>query len=150
MTEPNAVNESPAPFVVRRILRFADCDPAGIAFYPRLCGLINDLVEDWFRDGLEYGFPRLHGELKRGIPIVRLGVDFTAPGRMGEEITWSLGVTELGKSSVALEIRAESREGRPILTAQARLVHCDLASGSPVPLVFPAEVRARIAGFLVS
>lgn len=143
-------NDSPARrFVVRRPLRFADCDPAGIAFYPRLCGLINDLVEDWFRDGLDYGFPRLHGELKRGIPIVRLAIDFTAPGRMGEEIAWSLGVREIGKSSVSLEVRAEPPAGKPMLVAEARLVHCDLASGTPVPLAFPDEVRARMAEFVV-
>jgi 4-hydroxybenzoyl-CoA thioesterase len=147
MTEPNAL---PAHrFVVRRSLRFADCDPAGIAFYPRLCGLINDLVEDWFRDGLDYGFPRLHSELKRGIPIVRLGVDFTAPGHMGEEIAWSLGVREVGKSSVSLEIRAEPSAGRPMLVAEVRLVHCDMASGKPVPLAFSEKVRERMAGFMI-
>ena len=149
MLTPTAPGPAPRPFVVRRPLRFADCDPAGIAFYPRLCGLINDLVEDWFRDGLEYGFPLLHGELKRGIPIVRLTIDFTAPGRMGDEIAWSLGVREVGKSSVVLEIRAEPPAGKPLLTAEARLVHCDMASGTPVPVAFPDEVRSRMAGFLI-
>ncbi|HEV7671966.1 MAG TPA: acyl-CoA thioesterase [Thermoanaerobaculia bacterium] len=147
---PESPTSSARRFVVRRLLRFADCDPAGIAFYPRLCGLINDLVEDWFRDGLDYGFPLLHDELKRGIPIVRLAVDFTAPGRMGEEIAWSLGVREIGKSSVSLEVRAEPPAGKPMLVAEARLVHCDMASGTPVPLAFPDEVRARMAGFLTS
>ncbi|MEP7012608.1 MAG: acyl-CoA thioesterase [Acidobacteriota bacterium] len=148
MPEPN--DSSPRRFIVRRPLRFADCDPAGIAFYPRLCGLINDLVEDWFRDGLDYGFPRLHGELKRGIPIVWLAIDFTAPGRMGEEIAWSLSVREIGKSSVLLEIRAEPPAGKPMLVAEARLVHCDLATGTPVPLAFPEEVRARMESFLIA
>lgn len=147
MPEPD--DSTARRFVIRRVLRFADCDPAGIAFYPRLCGLINDLVEDWFRDGLGYGFPLLHGELKRGIPIVRLAIDFTAPGRMGEEIAWSLGVREIGKSSVSLEIRAEPPEGKPMLIAEARLVHCDMASGTPLPLAFPDEVRARMAGFSI-
>ncbi len=139
----------PRRFVVRRTLRFADCDPAGIAFYPRLCGHINDLVEDWFRDGLGYGFPVLHGELKRGIPIVRLEVDFTAPGLMGQEIDWSLAVREVGRSSVSIEVRADPAEGKPVLVAQARLVHCDMTSGAPVPLAFPDEVRARMAEFSI-
>ena len=151
MPEPHA---SPSPaesrrFVVRRILRFADCDPAGIAFYPRLCEQINNLVEDWFGEALGYGFPRLHDELERGVPIVRLEVDFSAPGRMGDEIAWSLAVRALGKSSVTLEIRAEPPAGKPVLTAEARLVHCDMATGTPVPVPFPDEVRARMAGFLV-
>lgn len=146
---PDPDDSLPRRFVVRRPLRFADCDPAGIAFYPRLCGLINDLVEDWFRDGLDYGFPRLHGELKRGIPIVKLSVDFTAPGRMGDEIAWSLGVREVGRSSVLLEVRAEPPTGRPVLTAEARLVHCEMATGTPVPVAFPDEVRGRMEGFLI-
>ena len=35
------------------LVRFADCDPAGIVFYPRYMEMFNALVEDWFREGLK-------------------------------------------------------------------------------------------------
>ena len=30
------------------IIRFEHCDAAGIIFYPRFFGLVNETVEDWF------------------------------------------------------------------------------------------------------
>ena len=36
-------------------IEWGHCDPAGIVFYPRYVELCNEMVEDWFADGL--GFP---------------------------------------------------------------------------------------------
>jgi 4-hydroxybenzoyl-CoA thioesterase len=35
-----------ARFETTRVLRFGDCDPAGIAYYPRYFDLLNGVVED--------------------------------------------------------------------------------------------------------
>ena len=37
-----------ARFETTRVLRFGDCDPAGIAYYPRYFDLLNGVVEDWW------------------------------------------------------------------------------------------------------
>ena len=41
--------ESAAPsyFERERLVRFSDCDPAGIVFYPQYFVMFNGLVEDW-------------------------------------------------------------------------------------------------------
>ena len=51
-------------FTLLRPVRFADCDPAGIVFFPRLLEMVNDLIENWFECGLAMPFIEFH--LERG------------------------------------------------------------------------------------
>src|SRR6476469_7646817 len=60
------------------LVRFADCDPAQMVFYPRYLVMFNDLVEDWFREGLKLPFSYYHFEQQHGLPTVHLEVDFVA------------------------------------------------------------------------
>ena len=59
-------------FTVRKAIRFQHCDPAGIVFYPRYFVLMNEVVEDWFDNGLGIDFGEFHAR-------DRLGVDARAP-----------------------------------------------------------------------
>src|SRR5277367_5462572 len=86
------------------LVRFADCDPAQMVFYPRYLVMFNDLVEDWFREGLHLPFAEFHDVRGWGIPTVHLEVDFVAPGRLGEVLQASLAVEHLGRTSIHLQI----------------------------------------------
>ena len=48
-----------AAFRRERLIRFSDCDPAGIVFYPQYFVMFNGLVEDWVNDGLGIGYRQL-------------------------------------------------------------------------------------------
>ena len=41
--------QKPRHFQTQIEVRFADCDPAGIVFYPRYFEMFNGLVDVWFR-----------------------------------------------------------------------------------------------------
>jgi len=43
-------------FIATRVVRFADCDPAGIVFFPQYLVMLNTLVEQWFDEGLRIPF----------------------------------------------------------------------------------------------
>ncbi len=60
------------------------CDPAGIVFYPRYVGIINDLVEEWFEHGPRLSFHTLHVErgVAAGDPVFR-GAGRPAPPGCG-------------------------------------------------------------------
>ena len=47
-------------FTVERRVRFADCDAAGIVFFPRYFEMLNGVVEDWFAGPLGASFRELH------------------------------------------------------------------------------------------
>src|SRR5689334_23668669 len=83
------------------VVRFEHCDAAGIMFYPRLLALVNEIVEDWFA-AMEHPFAALHIEERKGVPTVELEAEFLRPIRMGERLTQSLRVLNIGHSSCRL------------------------------------------------
>jgi 4-hydroxybenzoyl-CoA thioesterase len=125
-------------------VRFEDCDPAGIIFYPRFFALVNRLVEDWFADELGQSFRALHIEQRKGVPTVQFACDFKAPVRLGEALDMCLRVAHLGASSCQLLI--DARRG-DVLAAQFEqtIVYTDLASMKSEP--WPEDLRAAITRF---
>ncbi|MDE1544048.1 thioesterase family protein [Dechloromonas agitata] len=93
-------------FESHKLIRFAHCDPAGIVFYPRYAELCNEVVEDWFREGLGVDFHEFHEERRLGFPTVRLEMEFLTPSRYGDVLAFRLGIARLGKSSMELSIEA--------------------------------------------
>ena len=135
-----------APFATEKLIRFHHCDPAGIVFYPQYFVLFNELVEDWFDQGLGIDFARLHGEQRRGVPMRRLECDFLSPSRIGERLTFTLALTRIGASS--LTARVEAAAGGVVrVRATLVLVYLSLETHRPVPL--SDELRAKLARFIL-
>jgi 4-hydroxybenzoyl-CoA thioesterase len=99
------------PFTRERLIRFSDCDPAGIVFYPQYFVMFNGLVEDWIEEGLGVGYRALVIDRRIGLPTVRLEADFRAVSRMGDRVALSLEVERLGGRSLTLALRCVSCVG---------------------------------------
>lgn len=126
-------------------VRFGHCDPAGIVFYPRYFEMLNDLVEDWFAQALDWPFDVMHAIDRAGMPTAALDCRFHAPSRLGDRLTRELRVAHLGESSCVLDIRFAGPDGDARLTATPRLVCVNLEDLAPRPL--PAGVRAAMRAF---
>jgi 4-hydroxybenzoyl-CoA thioesterase len=99
------VSEAPAAaFRRQRLIRFSDCDPAGIVFYPQYFVMFNGLVEDWV-DAMGIGYRHLIAEQRIGLPTVRLEADFRAVSRFGDSVTLALEVERLGTRSLTLALQ---------------------------------------------
>lgn len=134
-------------FQVAKAVRFAHCDPAGIAFFPRYLELLNEVVEDWFAGPLQMSFRRLHLEERRGTPTVRLEADFTAASRVGDVLDFTLEVATLGAASCALATAANCGSERRAVFRHT-LVHVDLDAMKSKP--WPDDLRRRMAAFIVT
>ena len=133
-----------APFVSAKPIRFHHCDPAGIVFYPQYFVLFNELVEDWFNEGLGIDFARYHTEDRRGIPMAHIECDFVAPSKVGEVLQFCLAVRKIGGSSLTLAV--EARAGADVrVRATLIVVQASLETRRAVP--FSAEFRAKLARF---
>jgi len=133
--------QSSGPFSVDRLIRFSDCDPGGIVYFPRYFDLMNALVEDWFyqRLGLDYA-GRLMAQ-RQGLPTVHAECDFVRPSLMGETLTWTLMVERIGSSSITVNISAAlDREER--LRATLVLVATSLDTHRPIPI--PDDLRQAV------
>ena len=95
-----------AEFRRERLIRFSDCDPAGIVFYPQYFVMFNGLVEDWVEEELKVGYRRLIVEQRIGLPTVRLEADFSAVSRMGDRVWLGLRVERMGTRSLTLALQA--------------------------------------------
>jgi 4-hydroxybenzoyl-CoA thioesterase len=129
-------------------VRFADCDAAGIVFYPRYLEMFNGLVENWFRDELNFSFTEIVTNRGWGLPTVHLEVDFVAPSRFDETLSATLTVRSLGTTSVNLEILLRGKDDRDRVRGKVVLVLIDRAVPRAIP--WPSELRERILAFRVT
>jgi 4-hydroxybenzoyl-CoA thioesterase len=95
-----------------RQIRFTDCDPAGIVFYPQYFVMFNDLVEEWGDNALMIGYRKLIVDRRVGLPTVRVEADFRVASHMGDAVTLSLAVERIGGRSLTLNLRCEGADGR--------------------------------------
>jgi 4-hydroxybenzoyl-CoA thioesterase len=137
-------NQADGPFERQKLIRLQHCDPAGIVFYPQYFLLFNELVEDWFNEGLGIDFADFHANARMGIPLAHVEADFVAPSKQGEQLTMRLTVKELGNSSLKLGISALCG-GEERVRAALTIVQASLDTRRSVP--FSPETRARIERF---
>jgi len=126
-------------------VRFGDCDPAGIVFYPRYFEMFNNLVEDWCADGLGSSFRELHGVRGLGLPTVSIQTDFVATSKLGDMLRAELSVAKIGASSITVAIRLRGEDGAERVRATLVLVLMDLKTARATRI--PEPMRARIAQF---
>ena len=126
-----------------RLIRFSDCDPAGIVFYPQYFVMLNGLVEDWVNEGLGLSYHGLVAQRRIGLPTVKLDVDFRAVCRMGDQVVLGLCVQRLGSRSMTLAVRcfgAQTGEVRMQMTQV--IVTTSLETHRSVAI--PDDMRAAI------
>jgi 4-hydroxybenzoyl-CoA thioesterase len=133
-------------FVRERRIRFSDCDPAGIVFYPRYFVMLNGLVEDWIEEGLGLGYRDLVLRRRIGLPSVRLEADFTAVSRLGDPVALSLAVERIGRRSLTLTLQCAGRpEGDLRMTVRQVIVTTSLDTHRSIDI--PTDLRAAIERF---
>lgn len=132
-------------FESRKLIRFHQCDPAGIVFYPQYLVLCNETVEDWFARGHGVDFFDLHAKHRRGVPMRHLEATFHAPSLHGEELMFRLVVEKIGNTSLRIRISAESG-GVLRFESRQTLVWADL--DGPTALPIDKEWRERFGRYL--
>jgi 4-hydroxybenzoyl-CoA thioesterase len=140
--EPTAMA---AVFTVQRLVRFSDCDPAGMVFYPQYFVMLNSLVEDWFTQALGVEYAHFLGERRLGLPMASLQCDFKSPSRMGETIALSLQLLRMGRRSLTLGVKCCGATSPDDLrwSAKAVIVTTSLAHDGSIPI--PQDVVQGIA-----
>ncbi len=134
-------------FEIEDTVRFCQCDPAGIVFFPQYLVMLNTLHERWFNEALGVPYHTYIGERRLGVPTVRLECDFTAVSRHGDRLRQRLSVAKLGRSSVELAVDFSSG-GELRARFRQVLVCTSLATHRAVAL--PDDVRQAMQRFLRS
>ena len=122
-------------------LRFAHCDPAGIAYYPNLFEICDAAIEDWTEKVV--GAPRrvMHLEMGLALPTVTLEAEFVAVSRLGDLLDIAIDVTAVGRSSLGLRAEVSSGTERRF-AVNYKQVLMTMATGEA--LAWPDDWRARL------
>ena len=120
-------------FTKQKVIRFSHCDPAGIVFYPRYVELCNEVVEDWFADGLDFPLHSFQQQLRLTIPAVRLEAEFVKTSTHGDVLDFTLSVRTLGRSSMSLDVAAHC-DGDERVRFSLKLVLVSLDTMRSVPI----------------
>jgi 4-hydroxybenzoyl-CoA thioesterase len=131
-------------FTTTRPLRFGDCDPSGIAYFPSYLNILVGVLEDYF---VALGFPwkTMMADRRIGVPTVRLDLTFSAPGFQGDELEFEIAVRRIGRSSLDLEHRV-SANGGLLWSANHRVVATSLDTNQS--LAWPDDIRAALENHL--
>jgi 4-hydroxybenzoyl-CoA thioesterase len=129
-------------FAKTRRIRFSDCDPAGIVFYPQYFVFFNDLLEEWIDTVLEDGFAGYILRRRCGMPIVQLDADFKSVSRMGDDVLLSLSAARVGTRSFDLELSCTGTSGELRMSVRQTLVTTSLDTHRAIQI--PAELRAAL------
>ena len=134
----------PKVFCRTRRIRFSDCDPAGIVFYPQYFVLFNDLLEEWFDSTSPGGFADYIVQCRFGVPTIRLEAEFKAISRMGDDVILTLTVIRVGQRSFELALECTgAADGELRMSARQTLVTTSLDTHQSIPI--PPQLREALA-----
>lgn len=127
-------------FSATRTLRFGDCDPSGIAYFPAYLDMLVGVLEEFFA-ALGAPWPEMIREQGIGTPTVKLDLEFVRPGRHGARLDFQLRVKRVGRSSLDLSHEISS-DGERLWSAEQRLVATVLDTQKSCP--WPDGLRAAL------
>lgn len=127
-------------FRLSRPLRFGDCDPSGIAYFPSYLNILAGVLEELFAS-IGAPFRELIDKRRIGTPTVRLDLAFVHPGFHGDTLDFELFVRRVGRSSLDLEHKV-SAGGRPLWSARHSVVATSLNTHKSI--VWPDDIRAAL------
>lgn len=127
-------------FSVDMPIRFSHSDPAGIVYYPNYFDMFNAVIEDWFAGALQLDYAALILQQSIGFPTVHAECDFFVPSRMGERLTYTLILREIGRSSLKLTVHGHVGAQERL---RANLVLVTISLESSKSIAIPEALRRR-------
>ncbi len=134
----------PNSFFYQRQIRFGECDPAGIVYYPRYTDMFHEVTEDWWQWALGVEFNAML-RVGLGWPLVSLQTDFLKENRAGDFVDFELSIARIGSKSLETHIQCFRRDGEPSI--RARLVQVALDVHHYRSLTIPSSIRERLEAF---
>ena len=127
-------------FSTQITVRFGDCDPAGLVYYPSLFHYCHEAMEEFVASRCGVTYPTLVSERRLGFPTVNVRAEFFAPFVYGDVVEVEVWVSAVGRTSVIFEYRLRRASDRALCASATHVqVLMGLDERRAVPL--PADLR---------
>ena len=87
-------------FLHHRTVRFGECDPAGVVYYPVFFNWFHECMEAWFEEALQAPYSEVIQNI--GFPAKSCEANFLRPIPVGSSITLALSLSEIRKKGFCL------------------------------------------------
>ena len=120
------------PFIQSRIVRWGDCDPAGIIYTPRILDYAIETVETCLREVMGASWNVMREQHNIGGPTVHFECDIRKPLAPDMAVDLVLTLEKLGRSSMTSRIVCVDAEG--VEYFWVLLVNCFVTGDSPTDI----------------
>src|SRR4051812_15534274 len=123
-------------FSTRIPVRFGDCDPAGLVYYPVIFHYCHIAMEEFFAERCGISYARLMADERIGFPTANIQSEFFSPLVYGDEAELEVKVSRVGQSSLTFEysIRRVSDDTLCARSTQVQVaMNLDTRCAVPVP-----------------
>ena len=121
-----------------RMVRFSDCDPAGILYTPRFVDLANGVIEDFFLAKLHVSYHELIQKERIGLGYKSADCDFFKPALMGDRLQFTVLVEHIGRTSVIFSVHCV-REIEEIMRCRLVMVTTSLNTHNAITIPRPLK-----------
>lgn len=137
------------PFIKQEQVRFQHVDYAGIVFYPRYFEMLNCIVEDFYDEVLGLPFNKMHET--GGIPTVDLKVQFKKPARLGEVLTKSFWIKNIGGASLLCGFKFENGQQVTCIEGEVTLVNVTFTENRNTikAAPFSEHIKNKLENYLI-
>ena len=125
-------------------VRFADCDPVGFVYYPRVLHYCHVCMEEFFAERCGITYQKLLDEERIGFATVKIEAEYFVPLLYGDTVAVDLEVTDLGRSSARFNYSIK-RADDSVLCAQSSQIQVamDIDKRKAIPL--PEKYRVAFS-----
>lgn len=133
------------PIVVRRRVRWGECDPAGVVYTATFSDYVIAAAELFY--GELFGTTPQQGKSEQGFgtPTRALSFDFQRSLRPDEEFDMAVHVLEVRTRTYVLQIVATTPQGEPVFTAQLTPVCVQRPERQSIPV--PESFRETLLAY---
>ncbi|MDT4897484.1 MAG: 4-hydroxybenzoyl-CoA thioesterase [Acidobacteriota bacterium] len=132
------------PFSTRIKVRFGDCDPAGLVYYPVIFHYCHVAMEEFFAERCQISYHQLMMDERIGFPTVNAQAEFFVPLVYGDEAEIEVSVSRVGRSSVTFKYDIR-RASDAVLCARSTNVQVSMNLETRRAVPVPERYRAIFA-----
>ena len=116
-------------------VRFADCDPVGFVYYPRVLHYCHVCMEEFFAAHCGITYQKLLDDERIGFATVKIEAEYFVPLLYGDTVEVELEITDLGRSSARFNYTVK-RADDSVLCAQSSQIQVamDIDKRKAIPL----------------